>query len=54
MDSVLFKAEHERTPQQVEAPATSTQNANWAWAETSGHFDWMDWHTHPALTDLDL
>lgn len=23
--------------------------ANWAWADGSRHFDWMDWHTHSAL-----
>lgn len=50
----VAKAEHEGSPQQVETPATRTPKASWAWAETSGHFDWMDWHTHPALTDLDL
>jgi hypothetical protein len=51
------KAEHERSARQAETPATRTPKPSWAWAESSVHFDWMDWHTPstlPALTDFDL
>jgi hypothetical protein len=41
----VAKDEHERSAQQAETPATGTPKTNWAWAESSGHFDWMDWHT---------
>jgi hypothetical protein len=53
----VAKAEHERSTRQAETPATHTPKANWAWAESSGHFDWMDWHTpsvQPSVADFDL
>lgn len=53
----VAKDEHEKSARQAETPATPTTKANWAWAESSGHFDWMDWHTPstlPALTIPDL
>jgi hypothetical protein len=53
----VAKNEHERNAPQAETPATRMPKATWAWAESSGHFDWMDWHTHSALlplTDFDL
>jgi hypothetical protein len=53
----VAKSEHERSTRQAETQATRTPKPGWAWAESSGHFDWMDWHTPstlPALADFDL
>jgi hypothetical protein len=53
----IAKSEHESNAAQAETPATRMPKATWAWAESSRHFDWMDWHTPSALagvTDFDL
>jgi hypothetical protein len=53
----VAKTEHESNALQAETPATRMPKATWAWAESSRHFDWMDWHTpsaHSTITDFDL
>ncbi len=53
----VAKNEHERNAPPTETPATRMPKTHWAWAETSGHFDWMDWHTPSVqlgVTDFDL
>jgi hypothetical protein len=53
----IASGEHERSARHVETPVAHTPKANWAWAESSGHFDWMDWHApsvQPSVTDFDL
>jgi hypothetical protein len=53
----VAKDDDERSARPAEIPATSKPKSNWAWAEPSGHFDWMDWHSPSALrtsTDFDL
>ena len=49
--------EHETSALYVATPVAHAPKANWAWAESYGHFDWMDWHTpsvQPSATDFDL
>jgi hypothetical protein len=41
----VAKDDRERRARQPETPAARMPKANWAWAASSGHFDWMDWHT---------
>ncbi|KAA1011161.1 hypothetical protein FVF58_17400 [Paraburkholderia panacisoli] len=41
------KVEHAR---HAESTEKRKPKANWAWADGSRHFDWMDWHTHSALS----
>jgi hypothetical protein len=51
------KDEHERSARHAASTDKRKPKANWAWADGSRHFDWMDWHTHSALpipTDFDL
>ncbi|MFL9965395.1 hypothetical protein PQR02_30995 [Paraburkholderia sediminicola] len=51
------KIEHERSARHAESSEKRKPKTNWAWADGSRHFDWMDWHTHAALpisTDFDL
>jgi hypothetical protein len=51
------KEEHERNARHAASTHKRSPKVNWAWAEGSRHFDWMDWHTHAALpipTDFDL
>jgi len=43
------KDEHERSARQAASTGKRVPKSNWAWADGSRHFDWMDWHDHSAL-----
>lgn len=43
------KDEHERSARQAASTGKRAPKSNWAWADGSRHFDWMDWHDHSAL-----